>query len=134
MLRPEANAHRNPGDDSAANHRNQVMTPNQLFIVNDFDRPQAKHIARQGRHGKFFYVHPLLRNVKQFHGMTPTDPTPVSDFGISLEIRDGAIYGKLDRESVATYRDGKPRKWQCESEFKITLPIRKKTHPETPVV
>lgn len=48
---------------------------------------------------------------------TSGTPTPLSDFGIRLELH-GTHYFRCTptgEESRATYRDGKQRRWQCRS-------------------
>lgn len=72
-----------------------------FFIVNDFDRPDEERIAERREDGKFYYIHPNLRNIKRYRGMTPTNPTPLEDFGIWMEIRDGKFRGKLVDPSQA---------------------------------
>ena len=89
----------------------------QLFIVNDYDRPEAKTIAEKRSNGQSYYIHPGLRGDKKYHGMTPSNPTPLEDFGIRWTIENGEIYGEQSDPSVATYKDGKPRKWQGETTF-----------------
>ena len=92
-----------------------------LFIVNDFDRPDERHIAEQRPDGKFYYVHPDLRDIKDYWGMTPDRPTPLEDFGIRTISRLGVLTGALTDRSIATYRDGRPRKWQGSSPFSFPL-------------
>lgn len=91
---------------------------NRFYIIDDHDRPEGMMIAERREDG-FYYIHPKLKNVKAHHAMQPTRPTPVEDFGIEITISDGMISGKQVRDSVATYRDGKPRKWQGYPEFKF---------------
>lgn len=91
------------------------------YIVNEYDRPDGERIAEKRENGKFYYMHPSLRNVKQFHGMTPTNPTPIEDFGIVWSVVDGVFHGKLTNPSIATYKDGKPRRWQGWEEFSFKL-------------
>ena len=89
-----------------------------LYIVNRVDRPDARHVARE-RGGKLYYVHPDLRNVKTYHGMSMQDATPLEDFGVLYAVRNGKITAEQLTFSGATYSDGKPRQWQGEKFFTI---------------
>lgn len=102
-----------------------------FFIVNDHDRPSEHHLAERRADGKFYYVHPDLWDVKAFHGMTPTSPTPVKEFGITVEIRHGLLRGDNEFDSRATYRDGRPRRWQGARRFSFSFPNAELTHPES---
>jgi hypothetical protein len=92
-----------------------------FFIVNDFDRPDEERIAGKGPDGKFYYIHPSLRDVKLYHGMTPTNPTPLEDFGIRWMVDAGKFVGMLIDECRAAYRDGRPRKWQGVERFSFSI-------------
>lgn len=96
----------------------------EAFIVNDFDRPDEERIAMKGKDGKLYYIHPSLRDVKAYHGMTPSNPTPRQDFGILWMVDAGEFVGMLMDESVATYRDGRPRRWQGVERFSFPYPER----------
>ncbi len=69
-----------------------------FFIVNDFDRPDEERIAGKGKDGKFYYIHPSLRDVKLYHDMTPTNPTPLEDFGIRWMVDGFRLAKEPDRE------------------------------------
>jgi hypothetical protein len=92
-----------------------------FFIVNVHDRPSAKHIAERRADGKFYYVHPALRNEKRYWGMNPEKPTPLEDFGIRWLIEEGRFHGKRIDPSRATYYDGRLRKWQDDDEFSFSF-------------
>ena len=92
-----------------------------FFIVNDFDRPDEERIAQRRADGKFYYIHPTLREVKRYWGMTPANPTPLESFGISIALIDGKFRGCHDTESTATYRDGRHRRWQGEHLFSFSF-------------
>jgi len=92
-----------------------------FFIVNDFDRPDEERIAQQRADGKFYYIHPTLRKVKRYWGMTPENPTPLESFGISIALIGGEFRGCHNNESTATYRDGRPRRWQGEGLFSFSF-------------
>ena len=98
-----------------------------FWIVNDTDRPCERHLAERGTDGKFYYVHPTLRDEKAYHGMTPADPTPVEAFGLRVDVKEGKLMGMMDAsvERCATYQDGRPRRWQGSREFSFTLGKRR---------
>jgi hypothetical protein len=89
-----------------------------FYIVNEFDRPSEKLIAEKREDGKFYYIHPDL---KSWPGMSPTDPTPLSAFGVVFTITNGEICGDACRETSATYKDGRPRKWQGSPDFSFII-------------
>jgi hypothetical protein len=91
-----------------------------LFIVNVYDRPSEKFIAEKRADGTFYYVHPALRNDREYWRMTPENPTPLERFGIETEIRDGQLHGRKIGRSEATYADGRRRLWQGEPEFSFS--------------
>jgi len=91
-----------------------------LYIVNHTDRPSEDHIAEKREDG-FYYIHPKLRKVKIYHAMQPTNPTPLKDFGVYVEVELGRLSGRLFGGSVAKYIDGRPRKWQGENTFSFRL-------------
>lgn len=93
-----------------------------FYVVNTYDRPSEEHIAQKRADGKFYYVHPRLKNVKQYWGMTPENPTPIEAFGIRIALMDGMLYGATDpsaRSVTASYSDGSPRKWQGAKSFEF---------------
>lgn len=106
--------------------RRPTRTPT-LYIVNDFDRPEAKHLAARRKDGKFYYVHPFLRDKKEFHGMTPKRPVPLDDFGFAYKLEDGVITGHAVKASTATYEDGKLRQWQGGPAFEFKF--KRKNQP-----
>ena len=97
------------------------ITLDDLYIVDDCDAPCFECIARKAKNGKFYYIHKKLRNVKQFYGMTPTNPAPLKDFGLTMQIKDGCLCFVKAHKSIATYRDGRPRDWQDYHSFNITI-------------
>lgn len=101
-----------------------------FYIVNEFDRPSARHITIKGKDGKFYYIHPDLRH---WNEMVPTNPTPLEDFGIAMDMLMGNdhIHGKQGSPSVATYEDGRPRQWQDSEEFYFQF-NPKESYPITP--
>ena len=100
-----------------------------FFIVNDFDRPDEERIAGKGVDGKFYYIHPVLRMVTAYWGMTPENPTPLELFGISIAVIGGEFRGCYNNESTATYPDGSPRRWQGQSLF--SFPFKNVHNPRT---
>ena len=89
-----------------------------LFIVNDFDRPDHRHLTIRNEDGLLYYIHPELEKWK---GMSVTTATPLEAFGIMHTIEGDLITGELLHPSVATYRDGRPRKWQGPIKFSFIM-------------
>ena len=90
-------------------------------IVNDADRPSESFIAELREDEKLYYISAGLRDQKAFWGMNADQSTPVEDFGIRLEIRNGALFGEAVASSKAKYRDGRVRRWQGRQHFYIPL-------------
>jgi len=92
-----------------------------FFIVNTTDRPSEDHLAERRADGKFYYVHPRLKNIKAHWGMTPHAPTPIEAFGLRVMLLHGMLYGESDPqlEKTAAYSDGRPRKWQGARSFEF---------------
>lgn len=94
---------------------------NKLYIVNDFDRPDERHIAAMREDGKLYYIHPYLRDVECYKGMSAKEATPVINFGIDLSIADNLLHGVESQKSIAQYSDGRTRRWQGDKEFWVEL-------------
>ncbi len=96
-----------------------LMPCSGFFIVNIHDRPSEAHIAEKREDGKFYYVHPALRHDKRFWGMTPSNPTPIEDFGMLVDVKAGIFVGVRDDTApvTATYLDGRERRWQGSRTF-----------------
>lgn len=110
-----------PDKQTTADQPLRDATCSGFFIVNDFDRPDEERIAGKGKDGKFYYIHPSLRDIKLYHGMRPNNPTPLEDFGIRWMVDAGKFVGMLIDECRATYQDGKPRKWQGAEQFSFSI-------------
>jgi hypothetical protein len=90
-----------------------------LFIVNDFDRPDHKHLTIRKEDGLLYYVHPEMEKWK---GMSVDRATPLEDFGVTCHVELGILHGILtDESSRATYRDGRPRRWQGPERFSFVM-------------
>lgn len=89
----------------------------EFYILNDFDRPEDEMLVYRKTNGCFRYAHPKHRRNKLYQNMTSRNATPVSDFGICIEIKGDTVTGMLTGKSVATYRDGRQRKWQGHESF-----------------
>jgi hypothetical protein len=101
------------------NHKTITMD---FYIVNEIDRPCEQHIAEMRGDGKFYYIHPELRDVKSYHGMTPSKPVKLSDFGIEVDITGGLFHGIQSGKSIAQYPEsGKTRHWQGLSRFSFRV-------------
>lgn len=93
-----------------------------FYIVNGFDRPCERLIAERRADGLLYYVHPELRDQKSYHGMSAEEAVPVADFGIQLSIEDGILQGIQTCDSRAIYPDGRARRWQGSSRFRVPFP------------
>ena len=94
----------------------------EFFIVNTVDRPCEDMIAFKREDGKLCYAssEPRLRG---YDGMDASRATPLGDFGLDIDIRNGRLVGRVVRGSTARYPDGLPRPWQGSNEFDV--PLRK---------
>jgi len=98
------------------------ITIRDLFILNDFEVAASICIARKSkRNGLFYYISETRRDHKRFYGMSPTYPTPLIDFGVSMHVENGVMIFTRDRVSIAKYRDGTPRKWEGTTNFTIEI-------------
>lgn len=89
-----------------------------FYIVNCFDRPEERLLAEKRSDGKFYYIHPDMRDDKQYWGMNPDNPTAVEAFGLMVDVKAGVLVGASDGSLVsAVYEDGRPRKWQGSTFF-----------------
>jgi hypothetical protein len=82
-----------------------------FYIVNDFDKPDERHVAQVVEVGKAQYLHEDLRGF----GSLQVDPkwsSTMEAFGFDVDILNGIAHFSLVRDSIATYNDGKPRQWQ----------------------
>lgn len=63
--------------------------------------------------GRYLNAEPWLVNydLKKQHDRV----TPIESFGVEIAIRDGKYQCLQVRDSVATYADGKPRRWQDQN-------------------
>jgi hypothetical protein len=93
------------------------MNPDDFVIVNYYDKPCARHIAQRRPDGTYNYIHPDLRDDPAYHGMTPTNPTPLGLFGIQVFVHGGLFHGEQNDQSDATYADGRIRQWQGAQKF-----------------
>jgi hypothetical protein len=91
-----------------------------FYIVNDFDRPWEERIAERRPDGLFYYIHPMIRNKREHHGMNPATPTPLEDFGIQVHVEGGQIKGTYLHTTRATYRDGRLRRWKGSECFSFS--------------
>ena len=90
------------------------MIDRRFVIVNTCDSPSRRNVAELVEGVGYCYMareqEPYL---KQFDGMNPSRPTPITDFGFTVDqIADGQVYFRRVSKSMATYEDGKPRMWQ----------------------
>lgn len=92
------------------------MNTPQFYIIK-YDRPHERLIAERRSDGKFYYIHPSLRDDQAYWGMPPSRPTPLSEFGITVDIKGGILRGMRTGHSTAAHVDGRPRRWQGSTHF-----------------
>lgn len=106
------------------NNTNRGEPLSGLYIVNCFDCPCERMVAmKRESDGTFWYVSEVdnLRRNPHYFGMKSDRPTPIENFGITVQNgSDGTFQCVQEAESVATYDDGRRRKWQGQAVF--TLP------------
>jgi hypothetical protein len=97
------------------------MKPDRYYIVNEYDRPCERMIARL-ENGRLYYLDPDLR--AEFAGGFVPDgrETELSRFGLYLTTYRDNLVGLKIRSSMVTYQDGKIRHWQGKKSFSIKLP------------
>lgn len=88
------------------------MNINNLYILNDYDRPCMYLLAM-----KEPLQYACLSMRKKFPDISADvmRMTPLKDFGF---IQDGDTFKKVN-PSIATYQDGRSRNWQGREEFTI---------------
>jgi hypothetical protein len=83
-----------------------------FFIIDEVDRPDEKCIVQQidSKIGK--YIQPKLNKQYEFILKGKTERIPLQDFGITWVKKDNTFIFAKTAKSEATYKDGKPRRWQ----------------------
>lgn len=90
-------------------------TAGDYVIVNDFDRPESRHIVHIDRTNDDGSLTGHYVNIEYpvMVGINPDEATLVSDFGYSVRQCGGRLMAVPTGEpSVATYRNGDRRYWQ----------------------
>lgn len=83
-----------------------MIDPDRLYIVNEVDRPDQRHVAYLVN-GKLSYLE------IEWYPMALTErATPLADFGFSFEQVGHGVLCTIVRDSTATYPDGTRRQWQ----------------------
>ena len=95
----------------------------EFFIVNEVDRPREDLIAFKQPDGRLAYAVADIPRLRGCDGMDAGRATPLGDFGLDIDIRNGRLIGRVVRGSTARYPDGLPRPWQGSREFDV--PLRK---------
>lgn len=90
-----------------------MKNPPQYAIINDVDRPYERLVVQLKDDGKYYYMHPDLKD----HGsMSPRDTTTnLTDFGIDIIEKGNKVKFIKTLSSIARYSDGRTRNWQGES-------------------
>ena len=92
----------------------------EFFILNAFDRPCEDMIAFKQPDGRLAYAVDIPR-LRGYDGMNAGRATPLEDFGLDVDVRNGRLVGRVVRGSTARYPDGSTRPWQGSSEFNVLL-------------
>jgi len=92
-----------------------MLTRGTYVIMNDVDCPEARLVAVLTRFddAKGIWHALYLATYTNMAAPYGPDPTPLSDFGMTVE-RRWNVYRVIanGKPSIATYRDGHPRNWQ----------------------
>ena len=96
------------------------MDASDFYIVNDVDRPEARHVVQATGDGRECeYLHEELRD---WGTMTLSeDAATLADFGFRVKIEHGQAHFRKYLGSFAKYKDGRTRLWQGESYFVLRL-------------
>lgn len=101
----------------------------EFYIVNDIDKPCPRLVAQViDLKNNMEYLHPELNHWDKGDQPFPLSKfsTNLKDFGLDIVVSGTTAVFKQIRESVATYKDGRPRQWQGDTEFTLeTKPIRR---------
>jgi len=89
------------------------------YIVNHCDRPYPRHVT-VAEGDNLRYLHPSLKTFPTMQKRPGS--TSMKDFGFEVEEINGGIIFTQVRPSIATYPDGRPRKWQGEKRFILPYP------------
>ena len=100
------------------------MLTSELFIYNDMDRPEPRLLMSKISSEKMMYVNNEIKSHydKNSYFEITGNETSLEDFGfISIYSKaEKDTFYHLQYESVAKYPDGKQRKWQGPSVFKLS--------------
>lgn len=95
------------------------MKAKNFYILNDVDRPDARHVIQiVDDHAE--YLHEDLRDWGDLR-LPNESSSDLELFGFDVAIVGGFAHFTQVKESSATYQDGKPRKWQGNKEFILRL-------------
>ncbi len=90
-------------------------TTSEFYIINHTDKPCGR-LVTQLVNGKLWYMNPEL--IKSYPAMNLNDEsTSLEDFGFEFRHLGKYVQFIKNGKTVATYKDGKPRSWQGETEF-----------------
>lgn len=95
-------------------------------IVNEASKPETRNIAivLNKTDAGICYQHLDERFKNQTPRTTKGSVIPVSVFGIELYVTNGFYWTKKVSDSTASYKDGKPRKWQEKYSMPISQPYK----------
>ena len=95
------------------------MNPENLVIINTWDKPHPKLLMIENPNGKFVYINTDVRsrNTNEFDKLPET--ASLKDFGFEAQYNEdkGEVEYIQTQGSVATYEDGREREWQGPTKF-----------------
>jgi hypothetical protein len=95
-----------------------MLTRGTPVILNDVDAPEARLVAVLERYddqsgvwyARYLSTYPNMKTCWTSGSLG--GPTPLSEFGVRLDVDGDKFRVVQTGSSSATYRDGKPRNWQ----------------------
>ena len=95
------------------------MHPENLVIINTWDKPHPKLLMIENPNGKFVYINNDIRSrhTNEFDKLPGT--ASLKDFGFEVKFNEEKWCAEYTQTqgSVATYADGKEREWQGPTKF-----------------
>jgi len=95
----------------------------EFYIVNEFDKPCPRHVTQLIGDSRLDYIHTDLRGWEKKNGVMvlSNESTNLKDFGFTVRINQNMAIFTQTSESIATYCDGTPRRWQDTTNFQLQI-------------
>ena len=95
------------------------MHPENLVIINTWDKPHPKLLMMKNTKGNFIYINNDIRsrNTNEFEALPET--ASLKDFGFEAKFNEDLCCVEYiqTQGSIATYAEGKEREWQGPTKF-----------------